>query len=85
MPLKKYIARVEQFDQLIKLKATGTPSECAEKLGISKRSLYELVAELKDGFEFPIEYNRTRRSFIYTRQGTMCTLNFEKVKEADNG
>ena len=76
MPLKKYITRVEQLDQLIRMKATGTPTSCAAKLGISKRSLYELITELKDGFGFPIAYDRTRESFVYTKQGAMCTLNF---------
>lgn len=77
MPIKKYISRVEQFDQLIRLKSTGTPLECAEKLNISKRALYELITELKENFEFPIEYNRAIRSFVYSKMGEMRTLNFE--------
>ncbi|MEM9859439.1 MAG: hypothetical protein AAF843_18945 [Bacteroidota bacterium] len=77
MPLKRYIYRIERLDQLIRLRATGTPAECASKLGISKRTLYELINELKEDFSFPIEYNRGLQSFVYSKQGAMSSLNFD--------
>ncbi len=50
MSLQKYINRIEQLDQLIRLEFTGSPEECAKKLKISKRSLYCLIDELKNDF-----------------------------------
>lgn len=65
MSLHKYINRVEQLDQLIRLDSTGNPEECAKNLKISKRSLYSLIDELKSDFKCPIIYSRSRRSYIY--------------------
>ncbi|GAA3610553.1 hypothetical protein Q4Q39_16455 [Flavivirga amylovorans] len=77
MSLHKYINRVEQLDQLIRLESTGSPEECAKKLSISKRSLYSLIDELKKDFKCPIIYNRSRRSYIYTKKGRISNLIFE--------
>ncbi|GAA3650303.1 hypothetical protein [Flavivirga jejuensis] len=77
MALRKYINRVEQLDQLIRLESTGTPEECAKKLNISKRSLYVLIDELKTDFKCPIAYSRSKRSYIYTKKGKISNLAFE--------
>ena len=36
MPIKKYLNRVEQFDQLVRAERTGAPHEIAGKLGFSE-------------------------------------------------
>ena len=71
MPLRKYVNRALQADQLIRLRATGTPKAFAEKLGISERSLYDLLDELKYDFDCPIAYCHLRRSYYYTCEGKM--------------
>ncbi|KQC29817.1 hypothetical protein AAY42_07930 [Flagellimonas eckloniae] len=77
MVLRKYINRIEQLDQLIRLESTGNPEECAKKLNISKRSLYSLIDELKKDFKCPIIYSRHKRSYIYTKEGTISGFHFK--------
>jgi len=40
MCLVKYIYRLKRIDALIFMKATGTPEEFAEKLGIKRSNLF---------------------------------------------
>ena len=71
MPLLKYVNRALQADQLIRMKSTGSPKEFADKLGISERSLYDFLDELKYDFDCPIAYCHLRRSYYYTCEGKM--------------
>lgn len=61
------IRRIERADQLIRLKATGTPKEFAKRLNISESSLYELLIVMKD-LEAPILYCSNRKSYYYDRK-----------------
>lgn len=78
MPIKKYLNRVEQFDQLIRAERTGPPHHIAEKLELSESALYILVEELRDDFGFPIDYSRKRQTYYYTEVGRMMTLHYKK-------
>jgi len=52
------------LNKLIRMEHTGTPSEFAERLSISRSTLYEIIEELKArGVE--IKYCRTRCTFYY--------------------
>jgi len=52
---------------LIASKKTGSPNEFAQRLGISRSNLYQLIDEFNDmGVE--IEYNRTLLSFYFTEE-----------------
>ena len=58
------LERLERIDQLIRLHATGKPSELATKLNISISTLYELLNYLKDlGASF--YYSREKQSYVY--------------------
>ncbi len=55
---------LERLDQLIQMKATGSPEELAGRLDLSRSTIYELLECLKyRGAE--IEYSRSRRTFYY--------------------
>lgn len=55
---------LERVHKNIKLKATGTPDEFANKIGKSKRTIYNTIYELEDlGAE--IKYSRQKQSFEY--------------------
>jgi len=71
MGLKRSLDRIEYLDYLIKRKCTGTPKELAKKLGISERWLYELLNELRYDLGCPIRYSKTKRSYVYTRKGSL--------------
>jgi len=46
------------------MKATGTPEEFAEKLGIKKSTLYQSLQEMRD-MGVDIRYSCTRQSYYY--------------------
>lgn len=65
MALSKYLERVERIDYMIRRKSTGNPKGLAAKLGLSERSLYELINQMKD-LGAPIAYSKSRNSYVYT-------------------
>jgi len=58
---------IDRLDQLIRLKATGSPKELAEKLNISKRSIHNLLEDMKN-LGASIYYCSRRRSYCYKRE-----------------
>ena len=46
--MKSLLHRLIRLDYLIHLKSTGTPANCAHKIGISERSLYDYLKMLKE-------------------------------------
>lgn len=65
MKLMDQLHLLGRLDQLIRLKATGTPRQLAKRLGVSERQTFRLIGELK-GYGFPIEYCKTAKSYYYT-------------------
>lgn len=61
------IHRIERIDQLIRLKATGRPSELAQKLGISESQLYETLNIMKIGLGGTILYSKSLQTYYYPR------------------
>lgn len=55
---------IKRLDQLIRLKATGTPDEIANQFGISRRAFFNLVKLMK-GMNAPIEYCNTKHTYYY--------------------
>lgn len=64
MKLVELLKRIERIDQLIRLKATGTPKRLAEKLEISERSVHRIIDTMKN-MGAPIYYCLTRQSYCY--------------------
>jgi predicted DNA-binding transcriptional regulator YafY len=71
---KEIFHRLSRIDSLIRIKGTGTPSELAEKIGISERSMYEYLRLMKD-FGAPVLYSRQRKSYYYKVDGRF-TISF---------
>jgi hypothetical protein len=76
---------IERIDQLIRLKATGTADELAEKLRISRRNVY-MIIDLMKSMDAPILYDITRKTFYYEYD---CELSIgfvdkEKIKGGEN-
>lgn len=68
MSIIKYKDRIEYFDYLVRHQLTGTPKECAKKLGLSKSRFYEFLEELKL-IDVPIEYCCNEKCFKYKSKG----------------
>ncbi|TLX76137.1 hypothetical protein E9993_07960 [Labilibacter sediminis] len=64
MKLIEQLERLERMDQLIRLKATGTPKGLAQKMRISESTLYELLNTAKE-LGANIKYCRTHQSYLY--------------------
>lgn len=80
--LIQQIELIERIDQLIRLKATGSPKEFANNMNISKASLYRLLETMKE-LGAPIEYSITTQSFVYVDHvNFLCGFYF---KELSNG
>lgn len=61
------IDRINTIHKLICNESIGTPTQLAERIGISRASLYNLLDDLKS-HDAPIEYSRNRSTFYYTKE-----------------
>ena len=66
MNLEKQAVRIKKAHQLILEEKTGTPSEFANKLNISKSQLYNLIGILKE-YDAPIKSCKKINSFYYSK------------------
>jgi len=66
--MKSLLHRLIRLDYLIHLKSTGTPANCANKIGISERSLYDYLKMLKE-MGAPIKFSRHRGTYYYNEEG----------------
>lgn len=60
---------IERLDQLIRMKATGTPVNLANRLGISRRSLTNYISLMKENGA-PIKFCFYRQSYYYDEEGS---------------
>ncbi|HCT29771.1 MAG TPA: hypothetical protein DIW31_03330 [Bacteroidales bacterium] len=66
------IELIERIDQLIRLKATGSPKTLAERLNISEASLYRLIETIKE-MGAPVEFSVRYQSYVYCSEvNFMC-------------
>lgn len=65
MNLIERIETLERIHELIRGKRTGTPKYFAQKLGMSKRSLFMYI-ELMRHMGAPIEYCKSNERYFYT-------------------
>jgi hypothetical protein len=63
--LIKQIALLERVDQLIRLKATGTPKQLAKRLQVSEATVFRIIETMKE-MKAPVCYNITNQSYTYT-------------------
>ncbi|MFA0962885.1 HTH domain-containing protein [Roseivirga sp. BDSF3-8] len=68
MSIQTYVNRLSRLDQLIRLRCTGTPQELADKLGLSKRMVYEYLNAMRD-LGAPIAYSNIEKSYFYVGLG----------------
>ena len=67
MTLLEQIELLKRMDSLIRRQATGTPVELADKLGISRTSVFRYIRDLEK-LGAPIAYNRSKRRYYYTEE-----------------
>jgi predicted DNA-binding transcriptional regulator YafY len=79
--MKSLLHRLIRLDHLISHKSTGTPADCAQKVGISERSLYDYLKLLKD-MGAPVKFSRGRRTYYYTEGGHFHVSFLSREKHA---
>lgn len=67
MAIVKNIETIIRIDNLIRLKATGTPKSLANKINMSERNIYKIISNMKE-MGAPIKYCNISCSFIYTEK-----------------
>ena len=60
----KHIERLQRLHNLIKMECSGAPTEIAERLHISERTVYYLLDQLRD-YDAQIRYDRGRKTYYY--------------------
>ena len=64
MTLIERIRMIERTDGLVRRRATGSPNQLAERLGISVRSVYNLIDQMKE-MGAPIQYCKNTSTYCY--------------------
>ena len=64
MTFLEKIELIRRVDALIRRKGTGTAEELAERLGISRRCVFDIINMMK-GMGGPIVYNQERKTYEY--------------------
>ena len=77
MPIIKYIDRLKRMDDLIRRRATGTPEQFAEKMGMDRSTLMRYLSELRK-LDAPIYFDPVKQSYYY--QEEICLeVGFRKI------
>ncbi|GAA0552265.1 HTH domain-containing protein [Chitinophaga japonensis] len=72
MYYEETIRRIEKIDRLIRIKGTGNAATLAERLGVSRASVYEYLDLMKQRGA-PIKYCQSRKTFYYDEEGRFET------------
>ena len=65
-----HIGNLRKMDKLIRLECTGPAKDFAEKLGISRRTVFNHIDDLK-AMGAEIIYDFIKRSYCYTKPFTL--------------
>ena len=82
MSLKKYLERIKRIDKLIRLRATGSPKEFAQKLNISESLLYATLSEMKD-FGAKICYDKVYNTYYYKNEQIEIDFSFKPLEKSE--
>ena len=78
MGIEKYFTIIEQMDQLIQMRNTGSPTEFMKRLGIGHSWLYEYL-DIMRSLGAKIKYDRYRKTYYYENKG-MFDFHFQEAK-----
>jgi transcriptional antiterminator len=62
----KYYERTKLLIELIEKERTGSPTELAGRLGVTKRTVYNIIDELRLTLPRIISYNTEKKSYIFS-------------------
>jgi len=62
----KYYERTKLLIELIEKERTGSPTELARRLGVTKRTVYNIIDELRLTLPRIISYNTAKKSYTFS-------------------
>ena len=67
MKIKRFVDLIllDRFDRMIRLQMTGTPAECADRLGITLSTLHEYIVYMRKVLKVSIRYSVYIQSYVY--------------------
>jgi len=68
MAIDTYFEKISRIDRLIRLKATGSPADLAQRLKISESGLYRYIGYMRL-MGAPIIFCKIRNSYAYEDNG----------------
>ena len=77
-----YILKIKELDRHIRRRATGSPKDLAEKMNISRATLFRLIAFYKKETNAPVYFDKSINSYCYEYPGTL-TIKFIETKSED--
>ena len=74
------LRRIKFIDQLIRIKGTGTAEKLAQRLGVSRATVYVYLNIMKENGA-PIKFCKFRQSYFYDEEGSfaICFLKKNEV------
>lgn len=75
------LTRLQRIDYLIQIKGTGTPTQLANRLGLSRRCVLNYLNIMKE-FGAPIKFCAARQSYYYDEEGFFkISFHFKKSEK----
>lgn len=76
---------IERLDQLIRLQATGNPKVLSNKLGVSRKTIYNLIGLMKE-MDALVEYCVKNQSYYYASNFELMIgfIDKDKIKGSSN-
>lgn len=68
MAIDTYFEKISRIDRLIRLKATGSPADLAQRLEISESGLYRYIGYMRL-MSAPIVFCKSLNSYVYVSNG----------------
>lgn len=70
------LARIRRIDTLIREGKTGTPAQLARTIGVSERTIFQYIKQMKQAGA-PIAFNQLTRNYYYREEGRFnCGFGF---------
>jgi biotin operon repressor len=86
MKVFEFLDKMSVFNRLVEQERTGTPEEFAERLGISRSALYDLIDELRSR-DVDVRYSRASHTFYYkspvTLEVRLAVKHLDKVSDSE--
>jgi predicted DNA-binding transcriptional regulator YafY len=77
MSLQKDLNIISRIDFLVRTRRTGSAMDLSHRLGISRRKLYRVIADMKD-LGAPISWSKFYSSYVYDEPGRL-EISFKKT------